>query len=679
MIKPIGNNLIRSVSYTPSTPKSEKPFMCYNNVYTPKNKELYLKIPKPSNNTEVYIMTEGSADRKRTEHDYMKRIMGDSRELVDQRQLSKSFLNLEPNINISHDNKMQAVNNESDANKRDFSKERLIATNEPTVFINPNNIFNSNTQNNNQSSQQNNSSTNTNTNVISNSHTDIVHSAKSINSNSEHKKEAFHLVYNVIIGKIHEYTTLGKLKDKRSMLEVMFNSFESLSKIDNIFKSISSSIKMFCSEKTYENNELQILQIKNEKLLGDNQKCRADINQKDNLLKSYQEKISLLENSIIDKTSVIAQQRILLSNNVNAITNNQLNQLNEMQLQNNKLRDYINNCNNEIEKLKEKENKLMKIIYLVHKKGVSLKEIFKNDDNDLSQVLSQNLNLDNLNSQYLSSNFDPEYKYLENVNLDDSQFTVYFPDKQKDKKAIKPSFIPPLNFSVLANYESDIETQKEKSKENFNHRKNEALKKPKKPINPPYNNYGSRYTNNKNTILYGIYKDTDSIANEYKINNNPSYNDINIKNRNESTKNHLSEPHKNYKEDKKNIVLNTEPNKANNFDFTFNKNTNILTNEKTAAIQQYYIDNNVTTKPKVLVGNTKPNLVIGASKNNLSHIKKDTEKDYSEKIKKHIPSQNFMDEFNENYPIYKYSNAWKNEEELNKKIKNNQIDEYVKK
>ena len=253
----------------------------------------------------------------------------DNEVVVKNHNFSRSFLNTEPNNSLSDELKKdlkELVKEEEPKRERGVSKEVLDSNN---AYINPMNVFNTNSNNNhnqnnignnpsnnsnlnnlnminNMSSQYTpnsnaNNNSNTNANTYNSPHENI-NSAKSINSYKEQKKEIFGTVYNTFIAKIQEFNALGKLKDKRSMLEVIYQSFENLSRIDNLFKSLSEIVKPFCSENTIESNEIQNLKLKNEKLKEENLKSRAEIIRKENLFKSYQEKITILENSLMSRS-----------------------------------------------------------------------------------------------------------------------------------------------------------------------------------------------------------------------------------------------------------------------------------------------------------------------------------------------------------------------------------------
>jgi hypothetical protein len=211
-------------------------------------------------------------------------------------------------------------------------------------------------------------------------------------SSSNIKEEIYATIYN---------TFYSKLACGENILNSFIKSFDYLAvNMDCRFKTLSELVKQTKTNDTVDSLNEQNVRFKNELDL-----TKSQLNKKDVLMQSYLDRIKEQELNITKLKSKIQNVR-------------------DMKEENKQLKDYVKDLKSEHEFLREKEAKLMKVIYSIHKKGITIDDLLiTTDQADTSDI---------------------------------SSTTVYFPDKVH-MEAKKQENIPLLNFNVLPDYEEPRE------------------------------------------------------------------------------------------------------------------------------------------------------------------------------------------------------------------------------
>ena len=290
------------------------------------------------------------------------------------------------------------------------------------------------------------------------------------------KLEIYNNVYNIFNSQFNEYKGLGIKFTFKMIILSLFKAFDLLSHELQNFNNITNIIKPFYNAEinTKETNESTNSQNENKKLLNEIDKLKGEIKRKNDLIKTYQEKIVNKESLIFQKTKTIEglEKKITINNE------NFTKQLSLLQTQNSSMDDFIKNVNTDMDQLKEKEMKLMKIIYLVHKKkGVSIEELLKTDvDKEINEIEIRETQeskvthtikdiqettyglkeskthevQDNKRVKHLNKDNNLKYK---SQDLTDPDLTFYFPDKMIVKTKKRNSIVPYLDFKKLEPFE----------------------------------------------------------------------------------------------------------------------------------------------------------------------------------------------------------------------------------
>lgn len=224
------------------------------------------------------------------------------------------------------------------------------------------------------------------------------------------------------------------LKKSNSNSEFTKYSFDS----NNIYKKRNASY----SGKNY------IIIHEKEKKLTDTKRKVENENDDDNikiqnLIKERDEKLK----EIINQNNIIKEQEKLIQglnkneneinkkiNNINNDYKNLKNNYNNIINESKSLKNKLINNEKEIISMQEKEIKLLKVLYLIKKKGIDINEILNKNDIKLNKE---------------SNNND------ENSSLNSSNITSYFPDKVKMKNIMETKEakkIPKIDFKLIPEY-----------------------------------------------------------------------------------------------------------------------------------------------------------------------------------------------------------------------------------
>jgi hypothetical protein len=362
-------------------------------------------------------------------------------------------------------------------------------------------------------------------------------------------------IYNIFFSKIIECQNQIKVNDPVAIVECLIKIFDSLSStMDSKYRNISELLRVFCDPKLMMKN----YKTENDSLNEANTKLRHEFE----CVKKEHQKMELLCKGYLEKISLSEQTIHIQEDKINEVRNKYKEMKNEYNViyeENKTMKNYLDECLTEIDYLKEKERKLMKVIYHIHKKGVSVDEIIEGNIGNIG-------NLSNLSQSYLGS--QGPMSQSQRTENDISQFgnqtfNSYFPEKVTAEHHLdQPKNVPKLDFTNIPGYESNNNSaivddgNEYLSNYNMNHNlnnsksnqinkgfkksntlKKEDLKFNKQKLDFPIEEENSNLNECQNKILKKEKK-SDYLDKNFNFNNINSTNSINNQNVNQSTKPH---------------------------------------------------------------------------------------------------------------------------------------------
>jgi hypothetical protein len=255
-------------------------------------------------------------------------------------------------------------------------------------------------------------------------------------SNSKNNPAIYNLMYTKLIElKILTEKNISGSKKKEALptlSECLLNIFDFIANNYDIkFKKVVEIIN-----KINESDKEKYLEVKSRQLELDN--CKNELINKELQIKNLiieNEKFTKEKEGIENLFGIIKKKYQSAKQNLNNITE-----------ENKSFKNIVKDCKAEIEFLREKELKMMKVMYLLQKKGIPI------DD-----IINENFTVnDSVNSQVSDSQ-------------NQSMMTVYFPDKINIKNNKYPSNkykvdVPLLDFSSIPAYESNSSCEKDNKK-----------------------------------------------------------------------------------------------------------------------------------------------------------------------------------------------------------------------
>ena len=257
-----------------------------------------------------------------------------------------------------------------------------------------------------------------------------------------------------------------------------------------------------------------------------------------NILLEKESQIKKLEEAQNDLKKKLLIKEKCETNEIYLYTQKQLTRDNKMLSNENKqLRDNIIKLEKEIVGYKQKEVKIMKILYSLSKKGISINEILEKDSiPDLKQS-NLNLNSDTITNETINEN------RAESISINDSMYAPLY-IIEPTNNVTKQNLVPKLNLininNSLYNFGSDESTIKEKNNTttnikltsnqsdlDFNEIKDESfseknLSHNNKNANKDINNYLQCSTSNLNAMEKELFKTFKSINKEKNVSSNKS-------------------------------------------------------------------------------------------------------------------------------------------------------------
>ena len=283
---------------------------------------------------------------------------------------------------------------------------------------------------------------------IENNTFNTIENKKNLIIDMEGKREVLENICEMFLNSLVE--NKDKIEqDLLHIIEIFITCFEELKTCDHKFSNIIELLKK--SLEYNDHTDKCFLRKENHRIKEEIKRLKLELeyfNKKtirnDSLTKKYIEKISCMEDILNRKDGLIKD---LSDKNKSMIEKMEiLNNEHEKEIE--KLKEIIGKKDKEIEEFKEKEKKLMRIIYLVYKKGKNLNEILYNKDEHCLLNEDKDFTHDNILN---NSSF----------NKDPCQVTFYFTNIPHKDNNIKETKIPVLDFSKIPDYHSPDLTAEE--------------------------------------------------------------------------------------------------------------------------------------------------------------------------------------------------------------------------
>jgi len=291
-----------------------------------------------------------------------------------------------------------------------------------------------------------------------------VENRKVLKSDLESKRDGLEIVYKFFMKSL--INNKEKIEEDLLQLVNCFRyCFEELKSYNHNFSKIIEFLKL--SLECNDHADKNFLRKENHGLKEENSKIKMELehlNKKfiknDCLNKKYVEKISSMEDILNRKDELI---RNLSDKNKTIIENmEKLNYQYEIDIQG--LRESLAKSEEEINVYKEKEKKLMRLIYLVYKKGKNI--------NDLLNTKEGKECVNNEDSEINQNDF------FNNISCknDISKVTFYFTDIPKNDEYVNRNLnIPVLDFTKLPEYDSPNSTIDEYEQKQSNLKVNKMI------------------------------------------------------------------------------------------------------------------------------------------------------------------------------------------------------------
>ena len=219
-------------------------------------------------------------------------------------------------------------------------------------------------------------------------------------------------------------------KEELSIWKIYDDQVEKLSKLQALLE--NQKTKGYNQDLYYKSEQMKINKILNEK-----DKLIADL---EKTLKELNKKLGVKEKCDTNELYLYTQKQLLRDNNL-------------LTTENKFLRESVSKLEKEIESLKLKEVKIMKILFTLSRKGISINELV---EKELSSELKFK---EETNSQETGKNKD------ESISINDSMFSPLYIDNNS-KTPNKPEIVPSLNLidinDSMLQFASEDTTNKEK-------------------------------------------------------------------------------------------------------------------------------------------------------------------------------------------------------------------------
>jgi hypothetical protein len=291
-----------------------------------------------------------------------------------------------------------------------------------------------------------------------------VENRKILKSDLESKREGLMIVYNIFINSL--------INNKEKICEDLFQiincfmyCFEELKSYNQNFSKIIEFLKLTleCGDHTDKNflrKENHCLKVESNKIKMELEHLNKQLIKNDCLNKKYIEKISSMEEILKRKDELIQN----FSDKNKSIIENMEKLNNQYEIDIHGLRQSLATNEEEINVFKEKEKKLMRLIYLVYRKGKNINDLLNTKEGK-----------DCVNNDDSEINQNDYFNDISSKN-DVSKVTFYFTDIPKNDEKINRNLnIPVLDFSKLPEYESPRSTIDEYEQKQSNLKVNKMI------------------------------------------------------------------------------------------------------------------------------------------------------------------------------------------------------------